>query len=163
MKQEAYYKRVADEDAIELVDESGKKVVISTQDVFIINRVYYDYNSASLSNITQGQLDQLLVLLKQNPDVQIEMAAHTDSRGTDEYNQQLSLRRAQAVVAYLKKRGIDETRLAYEGKGETDLLYPCDFENGECSESDHALNRRTEIRFLKNLVSYLESDTYGQP
>ncbi|MFZ4785547.1 MAG: OmpA family protein [Flavobacteriales bacterium] len=163
MKQEAYYKRVSDEEAIELVDESGKKVVISTNDVFIINRVYYDYNSTSLSNITQGQLDQLLVLLKQNPDVQIEMTAHTDSRGTNEYNQDLSMRRAQAVVAYLKKRGVNENRVAFEGKGESDPLYPCDFENGECSESDHALNRRTEIRFVKNLVSYHESDAYGQP
>ena len=106
LAQEAYYRRVKEEEALELTNETGEKIVISINDVFIINRVYYEWNSATLSEISRAQLDQLLVIMKMNDDVDLELTSHTDSRGTEEYNLSLSQRRANAVIEYLSKNGV---------------------------------------------------------
>jgi outer membrane protein OmpA-like peptidoglycan-associated protein len=153
--QEVYYQRVKDEDALELTNETGDKVIISMNDVFIINRVYYDWNSANLSEISKAQLDQLLVIMKMNDDVNLELTSHTDSRGTAEYNLNLSQRRANAVIDYLSKNGVRKKRLSAEGRGEIDPLNPCDSDDS-CSENDHAINRRTEIKFSRPALSYQE-------
>ncbi|MFM2000333.1 MAG: hypothetical protein RL204_2280, partial [Bacteroidota bacterium] len=153
LAQEVYYQRVKDEDALELTNETGDKVVISMNDVFIINRVYYDWNSANLSEISKAQLDQLLVIMKMNEDVNLELTSHTDSRGTAEYNLNLSQRRANAVIDYLSKNGVRKKRLTAEGRGEIDPLNPCDSDDS-CSENDHAINRRTEIKFSRPALSY---------
>jgi outer membrane protein OmpA-like peptidoglycan-associated protein len=155
LAQEVYYKRVQDEEALELTNESGDKVVISMNDVFIINRVYYELNSSNLSEISKAQLDQLLVIMKMNEDVDLELTSHTDSRGTKEYNLNLSQRRANAVIDYLSKNGIRKKRLNAEGRGEDDPLNPCDGDRA-CSENDHAINRRTEIKFSRPALSYQE-------
>jgi outer membrane protein OmpA-like peptidoglycan-associated protein len=155
LAQEAYYRRVKEEEALELTNESGEKIVISINDVFIINRVYYEWNSATLSEISRAQLDQLLVIMKMNDDVDLELTSHTDSRGTNEYNLNLSQRRANAVIDYLSKNGIRKKRLNAEGRGEDDPLNPCDGDRA-CSENDHAINRRTEIKFSRPALSYQE-------
>jgi len=155
LAQEAYYRRVKEEEALELINETGEKIVISINDVFIINRVYYEWNSATLSEISRAQLDQLLVIMKMNDDVDLELTSHTDSRGTEEYNLSLSQRRANAVIEYLSKNGVQKKRLIAEGRGEVDPLNPCD-SNEACSENDHAINRRTEIKFSRPALSYQE-------
>ncbi len=155
LAQEAYYRRVKEEEALELINETGEKIVISINDVFIINRVYYEWNSATLSEISRAQLDQLLVIMKMNDDVDLELTSHTDSRGTEEYNLSLSQRRANAVIEYLSKKGVKKKRLVAEGRGEVDPLNPCD-SNEACSENDHAINRRTEIKFSRPALSYQE-------
>ena len=155
LAQEAYYRRVKEEEALELTNETGEKIVISINDVFIINRVYYEWNSATLSEISRAQLDQLLVIMKMNDDVDLELTSHTDSRGTEEYNLSLSQRRANAVIEYLSKNGVKKKRLVAEGRGEVDPLNPCD-SNEACSENDHAINRRTEIKFSRPALSYQE-------
>ena len=155
LAQEAYYRRVKEEEALELINETGEKIVISINDVFIINRVYYEWNSATLSEISRAQLDQLLIIMKMNDDVDLELTSHTDSRGTEEYNLSLSQRRANAVIEYLSKNGVQKKRLIAEGRGEVDPLNPCD-SNEACSENDHAINRRTEIKFSRPTLSYQE-------
>jgi outer membrane protein OmpA-like peptidoglycan-associated protein len=155
LAQEAYYRRVKEEEALELINETGEKIVISINDVFIINRVYYEWNSATLSEISRAQLDQLLIIMKMNDDVDLELTSHTDSRGTEEYNLSLSQRRANAVIEYLSKKGVKKKRLVAEGRGEVDPLNPCD-SNEACSENDHAINRRTEIKFSRPALSYQE-------
>ena len=155
LAQEAYYKRVDEKEAITLTNESGDQVVVSLNDVFVINRIYYDWNSSVLSDISKAQLDQLLVIMKLNEDVNLELTSHTDSRGSDEYNLSLSQRRANAVTEYLAKNGIKKKRLSAYGRGEADPVSPCDSE-GTCSENDHAINRRTEIKFSTPTLSYIE-------
>lgn len=155
LAQEVYYKRVQDEEALELTNESGDKVIISMNDVFIINRVYYELNSSNLSEISKAQLDQLLVIMKINEEIDLELTSHTDSRGTEEYNLSLSQRRANAVIEYLSKNGVRKKRLMAQGRGEVDPLNPCD-SDGACSENDHAINRRTEIKFSRPALSYQE-------
>jgi cell division septation protein DedD len=86
-------------------------------------------------------------LLKQYPAISIELASHTDSRGTDAYNQDLSQRRANGVVEYLVAKGVDSNRLTPKGYGESQPRNQC-ADGVACPEREHARNRRTEIRIL---------------
>ena len=84
-----------------------------------------------------------------NPDLKIEVKSHTDSRAPDNYNLNLSNRRAQSVVDYIISKGIDSSRLTSIGLGETKLINKCS--NGvKCSEAEHQLNRRTEFVIIEN-------------
>ena len=93
-------------------------------------------------------LNNVITILQQNPTLEIELSSHTDSRGKDQYNMDLSDRRAKSAVAYLIAKGIDAKRLEAKGYGETKLLNKCS--NGvACTEEEHQANRRTEIKVLK--------------
>jgi len=81
------------------------------------------------------------------PEIRVEINAHTDARSSDDFNLDLSERRAKAVVDYLVSRGIKRSRMVYHGYGETQLVNHCS--NGvDCSDELHAKNRRTEFRVL---------------
>ncbi len=86
--------------------------------------------------------------MRDNPSLEIEMGSHTDSRGPDSYNIDLSQRRAQSAVNYLVSRGIARSRMTAKGYGETQLLNRC--KNGvACSIAEHQANRRTEFKIVK--------------
>lgn len=118
--------------------------------------IYYDYDKANLRPRSKSILDDLIVLLKNNPALIVEMGSHTDSRGKDEYNRKLSERRAKAVVDYLLETGkINKRRLSPFGYGESELKNRCG--NGvDCSEKEHQENRRTEMK----VVGILDYDPY---
>lgn len=113
---------------------------------YLIN-VYYNSEQAQIREESKPELDRLLKTLQQNPSLLIEIAAHTDARGEDEYNMNLSQHRAEAVVAWLVGKGIDRARLKAKGYGETRPVNGCT--NGiPCSEEMHQMNRRTEFHIL---------------
>ncbi|MDR0231239.1 MAG: OmpA family protein [Dysgonamonadaceae bacterium] len=85
----------------------------------LIENIFYDFNKATLRPESQKALDELITLLKDNPNVTIELMAHTDRIGSAEYNLSLSQRRAQSVVDYLIKGGIEKERLTAVGYGKT--------------------------------------------
>lgn len=85
----------------------------------VLENIFYDFDNATLRPESKEELDVLIVLLNDNPSVVIELAAHTDRKGSDEYNRDLSLRRAQSVVDYLIAHGIDAQRLSAHGFGKT--------------------------------------------
>ena len=115
--------------------------------VYKLNNIYYDLDKASLLPEAEKELDKLVIILRENPDISIQLNSHCDSRGNDAYNLKLSQRRAQSVVNYLLDRGISLKRLVAKGFGETKLLNRC--RNGvKCSEDQHALNRRTEFQIV---------------
>ena len=145
---EGFYRRTKFDKAIELVNESGRALTISSEDVFIINRVYYELNSANLSPDSKEQLDQLSSILNLNPALTVELNAHTDSRGKSEYNYKLSESRAQSIVQYLVSKGISKDRLSVKAWGETSLVNECT-DQVVCEEGEHAVNRRTEIKFAQ--------------
>jgi outer membrane protein OmpA-like peptidoglycan-associated protein len=91
----------------------------------------------------QPTLDQVAQTLQAYPSTLIDVYGHTDSTGTDAYNQALSERRAQSVASYLAARGVQSVRIATQGFGETRLLA-----NPERSEVDRQSNRRVEIRIV---------------
>ncbi len=110
--------------------------------------IYYGLNSDVLNSSSRKIVEEKLYnLMKLRPEIRIEINSHTDSRASDEFNQDLSERRAKAVVDYLVSRGIKRSRMEYHGYGETQLVNHCS--NGvECTEEQHAQNRRTEFRVL---------------
>ncbi|TCD03052.1 OmpA family protein [Pedobacter psychroterrae] len=116
--------------------------------VIVLKNIYYDFDKSNIRSDAARILDNVLNVMIQNPTLNIELSSHTDSRGKDGYNMQLSQKRAEAAVNYLVGKGIARTRLEAKGYGETKLLNNC--ENGvACSEEAHQVNRRTEIKVLK--------------
>lgn len=147
LREEAHYARLNAGDAITLINENNQTVHLSSEDVFVINRIYYEYNSAHLGDNSIEQLDKLIRILENNPQLQIEIRSHTDSQGSDAYNLELSRRRAQVVKDYLVIQRIPATRISAVGLGETELLNKCIYPDN-CSEAERAINRRTEIRIM---------------
>ena len=112
--------------------------------------INWNLNSYVLTNQAKSIIDnKLLPILANNPTAKLEIASHTDSRGTDESNQLLSERRAQAVVNYLQERGINASLLVANGYGEKRLKNRCS-DGVSCTEREHAVNRRTEFRLINN-------------
>ena len=136
----------------------------------LIDNIFYDFDKATLRPESAAALDQLVALLKENPNVTIELSAHTDYKGSSEYNKRLSQRRAESVVKYLAEHGIENDRLTPVGYGkeqpklirkkvaerypflkENDVLTEAyiktlkDDEQEQCNQ----LNRRTEFRVLR--------------
>jgi peptidoglycan-associated lipoprotein len=85
----------------------------------LIENIFYDFDKATLRPDSKDALDELIALLNDNPNVTIELSAHTDRKGSDAYNIDLSQRRAQSVVDYLIKGGIDKERLTAVGYGKS--------------------------------------------
>ena len=85
----------------------------------LIDNIFYDFNKASLRPESKEALDELITLLNDNPNVTIELSAHTDRIGSDAYNNDLSQRRAQSVVDYLIRGGIEKDRLKAVGYGKS--------------------------------------------
>lgn len=83
----------------------------------LIDNIFYDFDKATLRPESETALDDLVKLLNENPNVTIELSAHTDYKGSGEYNKRLSQRRAEAVVAYLTEHGIASDRLSPVGYG----------------------------------------------
>ncbi|MBL0309305.1 MAG: OmpA family protein [Bacteroidetes bacterium] len=118
---------------------------IFTQKMIVIPNIYYDYDKATLRPESKLVLDSIMIFFKDNPDLTIEIGSHTDSRGSDEYNQKLSQARAQSVVDYLVEKQIPKDRLIAKGYGETAPVNQC--RNGvNCTEDEHQKNRRTTFR-----------------
>ena len=106
--------------------------------------INFKYNTAEISGADPiPVLDEVARLMKQNPSMQVKILGHTDSRGADGYNMNLSLRRAEAVRDWLVKRGIDASRFQVEGKGEAEPIDTND------SELGMARNRRIEFKVVQ--------------
>ena len=84
----------------------------------LINNIFYDFDKATLRPESTTALDELVELLNENPNITIELSAHTDYKGSDQYNEGLSQRRAESVVNYLIDHGISKDRLTPKGYGE---------------------------------------------
>jgi outer membrane protein OmpA-like peptidoglycan-associated protein len=111
---------------------------------FLVN-LYYDFNASNVSEQSRTELEKLLKTLQENPELQVEISSHTDSRGSDDYNLELSQRRADWVVIWLTQQGIALERLTGRGYGETKPVNHC-LNDVPCTEAEHQLNRRTEFR-----------------
>ncbi len=85
----------------------------------VIDNIFYDFDKATLRPESEKALDEMIKMLNDNPNVAIELGAHTDRKGSDQYNERLAQRRAQSVVDYLIKGGIDAGRLEAKGYGES--------------------------------------------
>ncbi len=143
----------------------------------LIDNIFYEFDRADLTPESTEALDKLVEMMNENPNITIELSAHCDYRGNDDYNQRLSQRRAESVVRYLIQHGVARDRLTAVGYGEsrpkiitkklaetllagdpkvkvheTDTLtetYILAFKDKDAQEVLNALNRRTEFRVLR--------------
>ncbi|WP_114790214.1 OmpA family protein [Niabella yanshanensis] len=113
----------------------------------ILKNIYYDLDKYFIREDAKPELRKLAQFMKDNPGVKVELSSHTDSRASDTYNMNLSQKRADAAVEYLVLQGIQKERLIPMGYGERKLLNRCK-DGVDCSEADHQLNRRTEIKVI---------------
>lgn len=109
----------------------------------VLDDLLFKVNSAEIDERSITLLNQLVDFMKQNPGIRIEIGGHTDSDGSDAYNQQLSEKRAQSAVDYMVKRGIPSGRLEAKGYGEVDPVAPND------SDANKAKNRRVEMKVIE--------------
>ena len=121
---------------------------IATNQTFQLKNIYYESGKHDVTKQSAVELDRLAEILKSNPTMVIEISSHTDSRGSDSYNLQLSEKRALAARQYLILKGITPDRLKAKGYGETRLLNDCG-NTSNCTDEQHSLNRRTEVEILK--------------
>jgi outer membrane protein OmpA-like peptidoglycan-associated protein len=115
-------------------------------EIITLSNIYYNFDEARIRPDARVDLDKLIEFMKRYPSIEVELRSHTDSRGTKEYNYDLSLRRAENAVEYLTDQGgISRSRISPGGYGETQILNGCT-DGVECTEAQHQYNRRTEVR-----------------
>ncbi|MFZ1678494.1 MAG: OmpA family protein [Saprospiraceae bacterium] len=112
----------------------------------VLENIFYDYDQWVIRDDAKPSLNNLSNIMKTNPAIRIQLSSHTDCRGTDEYNLDLSQKRAQAAVDYLKTTGIPATRLQAQGYGESNPAVICECE--KCTEEQHQKNRRTTFKII---------------
>ncbi|MEM7036718.1 MAG: OmpA family protein, partial [Bacteroidota bacterium] len=106
--------------------------------------IYFDYNKSDIRKNAKAELFEIVNFLKDNPSANVELSTHTDARGSQEYNQKLSQRRADAAVRYIVRQGIEKNRIQARGYGESQPTNRCK-DGVNCPESAHAENRRCEL------------------
>ena len=115
---------------------------IRVGEVMVLRNIFFEFDSYDLKPESITELEQLRGLLVKNPGLRIEIGGHTDSKGSNQYNLELSKQRARVVYQYLIDHGIDRSRLTYKGYGESQPVSSNETEKGR------AANRRTEIRIV---------------
>lgn len=120
------------------------KPIITEKEV-ILQPIYFEFNKSNITAQGAEELDKLVAVMNEYPEMVIFAKSHTDSQGKDKYNLDLSERRAQSTVQYIISKGIDKERISGQGFGESELKIQCD----QCTDEQHAQNRRSEFLIIK--------------
>lgn len=112
----------------------------------VLNPIYFDLDKSNITSKAAFELDKLVNLMKKYPSMIIRAESHTDSRGDEKYNLDLSERRAQSTVQYIISQGIDAERISGQGFGEGRLLIDC---GTDCTSVQHQQNRRSEFIIME--------------
>ncbi len=126
--------------------------IVKINEPIRLSNIYYDYDDDKILLDAEEDLFYLLELMEMHPDMVIELSSHTDARGRDEYNLELSQRRANSAKSWLVNKGILDERIVPKGYGEQQILNHC-VNDVKCSEEEHRLNRRTEFKILQGPTS----------
>ena len=119
---------------------------IVTETEVILNEIKFEFNKSNITQQGAFELDKLVAVMNQYPEMVIFAKSHTDSRGDDNYNLSLSERRAKSTVQYVISKGIVAERISGQGFGETEPKENC---GKDCTEEQHAENRRSEFMIVK--------------
>ena len=126
-------------------DDALAMIDVETQEIRILEKIYFELNKAIIRPVSWPVIEAVATIMNAYPDIQlIEVQGHTDERGSDSYNLDLSQRRSEAVVDALVKLGVDRSRLTGKGYGETDLVV----RNAQI-EAEHARNRRVQFVIIQ--------------
>ena len=118
---------------------------IITEKEVILQPIFFEFNKSNITQQGAAELDKLVQVMVEHPNMVIFAKSHTDSRGSDKYNLNLSDRRAKSTVQYLVSKGIAKDRISGQGFGESEPKVTCD----NCTEEEHAQNRRSEFLIVK--------------
>jgi len=118
---------------------------IITENEVILQPIFFEYNKSNITQQGATELDKLVQVMSEYPNMVIFAKSHTDSRGSDKYNLNLSNRRAKSTVQYLVSKGIAKDRISGQGFGESEPKVVCE----NCTEDEHAQNRRSEFLIVK--------------
>jgi outer membrane protein OmpA-like peptidoglycan-associated protein len=116
---------------------------IKTGEKVILKNIFFHFDSYKLKESSKAELEKIIQFMEENSGVKVEISGHTDSKGTEEYNKDLSRNRAREVYQYLVDKGIDKQRLTYKGYGEEEPIATNESEQGR------ARNRRTEFKIIE--------------
>jgi outer membrane protein OmpA-like peptidoglycan-associated protein/tetratricopeptide (TPR) repeat protein len=120
--------------------------VIVTPTEIILKPIFFEYDKSNITQEGAFELDKLVQVMKNNDKLVIMAKSHTDNRGTDKYNLRLSERRAKSTAQYIISKGIDPSRISAKGMGELEPKVDC---GKDCTEEQHAQNRRSEFLIVK--------------
>lgn len=115
----------------------------------VLNNIFFDFDKATLRDLSKVELKNLVMLLNSNPNLKVEISGHTDSKGNTAYNQKLSEERAQAVVNKLTQNGIAADRMKAVGYGKTMPAANNKKTNGKDNPDGRQLNRRVELKITQ--------------
>ena len=145
-----YEKEVDQNNKMQPGDELGVQKVKKgddLRDILQLDPIYFELDRSRITDQAKVELQKVTTLMQQYPGMKIDIRSHTDSRAGDAYNKILSQKRAEATMNYVIDQGIDRKRVSGKGYGETQLVNNCS--NGvDCTEEEHALNRRSEFIIL---------------
>jgi outer membrane protein OmpA-like peptidoglycan-associated protein/tetratricopeptide (TPR) repeat protein len=151
----------------ELKDFKMEEIVLGK--AIKIDNIYFDLAKYNIRKDAAKELDKIVTLLQENPDIIIELSSHTDCRASYQYNMTLSDNRAKASAEYIITKGISRERITGKGYGETKLVNDCACEGKEisrvCTEEEHQANRRTEFKvtgFLSDKSVKILNNAQGQ-
>lgn len=139
---------VSDPNTVENGGDPGEQKGTQGDGTYVVPNIYWDYNKWFIREDAKPFLDDLVKRFKDNPNLKVELRSHCDCRGSDAFNDDLSQKRANAVVEYLVAKGVNRSMFISKGYGERKLVNRCK-DGVECSEEEHQQNRRTEFLVLK--------------
>ncbi|WP_333810503.1 OmpA family protein, partial [Flavobacterium sp.] len=118
---------------------------IITEREVILQPIYFEFNKSNITAEGAAELNKLVAVMNEYPNMVIFAKSHTDNRGSDKFNMNLSDRRAKSTVQYLISKGISKDRISGQGFGESEPKVAC----AKCTEEEHAQNRRSEFLIVK--------------
>ncbi len=119
---------------------------IITPTEIVLKEIYFEFDRSNITREAAFELDKLVQVMQSNKQLVIAVKSHTDNRGDDKYNMNLSERRARSTVQYVISKGINAGRISGNGYGETEPKVNC---QDKCTEQEHAQNRRSEFLIVK--------------
>jgi hypothetical protein len=139
-----------------LIDTISKEIVFGERigDRYVLEDIYFDFNKSNLREEAKEELNKVVDIMNKYPMITLEFSGHTDSIGSDNYNQKLSEQRVKSVVDYLISQDIDEERLSYVGYGETRPLA------SNSTDEGRQKNRRIEFRISSIIKSAVAINNY---
>ena len=161
---ETYVVQDADMEALQVVNTAtangmapdGSPVSVTTQatiplrEFIEVGPIFFDFDKSNIRPDAALELDKVVELMNQYPNMVVEVASHTDCRGTHSYNDLLSEARARATIGYIRERISDPERISGQGYGKTQLTNRCDCEEvPPCNADEHQANRRSEFRIVR--------------
>ncbi|WP_179019303.1 OmpA family protein [Winogradskyella forsetii] len=137
----------SDGEAVEVAIELKPINEMITETEVKLNNIYFEFNKSNITNQGAMELDKLVAIMKDHPEMKILVRSHTDSKGNADYNLKLSEKRAQSTIQYVISKGIDGQRLSAKGMGATAPKVNC---GSNCTEDENAQNRRSEFLIVRD-------------